>query len=162
MRWKFLPVVVKSRLRIDRVLVGCAHGLIPLPTSQLASRWMVGENNACGSCGRALGLLKHRELIGIHRVIFVYAGFDVPSRKIASEGSGKRACPESAHRRTLPETVIDVTRVQRRFFCAGIFQRLPDGTLPSCFGDVFAAPCRKCQGAEDEQKGRSSTHVRVH
>ena len=162
MRRKFLPPVVKPRLRIERVIVARAHGIIPLPTAQLASRRMVGEKNACGSCGRALGLLKHRELIGIHRVIFVYAGFDVPSRKIASEGSGKRACPESAHRRTLPETVIDVTRVQRRFFCAGIFQRLPDGTLPSCFGDVFAAPCRKGEGAEDEQKGRSSTHVRVH
>src|SRR5258708_1821786 len=142
MRREFLPSVVKPRLRIERVVIARAHGIIPIPTAELAYRRRISEQNPSRSRGRSLRLLKHRELIGVHRAIFVHTGFNVPPRKIASESPGKRPCAESAHRRTLPETVINVARIQSWFFRAGIFQRLPDGALPGHFGNFFAAPCR--------------------
>src|ERR1700676_514278 len=103
---------------------------------------MTGEENPRGSCGSSLRLLKHRELIGIDGAISVHAGFNVPAGKITSKGAGKRPCAESAHGCALPETVINVARIQSWFFGAGIFQRLPDGALPSGVGDFGAAPDR--------------------
>src|SRR5712691_10300135 len=141
MRRKFLPSVIKPGLRIERIVVARAHGIIPIPTAQLPSRRMIGEENARSSRGRSFRLLKHRELIGVRGAIFVYTGFNVPPGKIASESPGKGPCAESAHRRTLPETVVNVARIQGWFFRAGIVQRLPDGALPRRFGNLFAAPC---------------------
>src|SRR4051794_18723021 len=83
----------------------------------------------------AFGLLKHRKLIGPDGLIFMDAGFHVPAGEVSAIGAGEGAGAEAADGSALPETVVDMAGVERRLLCAGIFERLADGTLPGGFGD---------------------------
>src|ERR1700746_4113058 len=118
---KFLPSAIKPGLRIKRVGVAPVQEIIPIPTAQLASRRMIGEENLRCSRGRTLRLLKHRELIGVHLAMFVYTGFQVTPPKIASESLGTRL---SARRQTLPETVINVARIKMPVFSCRHFPKV--------------------------------------
>jgi len=57
-------------------------------------------------------------------------------QRAKSPRAGECAGTEAAYGCALPETVIDVTGVEHGLFCAGVFERLADGTLPGSFGDV--------------------------
>jgi hypothetical protein len=76
----------------------------------------------------ALGLDKHRELVRWNILIFVDSRFHMPALKIAAIRAGECAGAESADRRTLPETVINVSKL--RFAAARIRWRLPDRDAP--------------------------------
>src|SRR6266404_10009073 len=84
----------------------------------------------------AFGFLEHRKLIGPDGLVFVDAGFHVPAGEVAAIGARERAGTEAAHGSALPEAVVDMAAVERRFLCAGVLEGLADGTFPGGFGDV--------------------------
>src|SRR6266436_9689522 len=86
--------------------------------------------------GCAFGLLKHGELVGPHGLIFVDTGFDVPAGEVTAIGSRESSGAETADRGALPETVVDVTGVEGRLFCAGVLEWKADGTFPGGLGNV--------------------------
>ena len=84
---------------------------------------MIGHEHARGSGGFAGNLLKHGELVGRHRNVFVDTAFDVPAREIAAIGTRECAGAESADGSALPIAVVDVGFV---FADARIFERLAE------------------------------------
>ena len=83
--------------------------------------------------GVALGLLKHGELIGIDRLIFVDRGLDVPAGEVSPIAAGKCAGPHAADGNALPVAIVDIARIARH---AGIIERLAEGALPGSLRDV--------------------------
>src|SRR5438445_8790487 len=85
----------------------------------------------------AVGFLEHRKLVGPDGLVFVNAGFHVPAGEVAAIGARERACAETADGCSLPEPIVDMAAVERGLFCAGVFERLADGTFPGGFGDIL-------------------------
>src|ERR1700722_6127894 len=84
----------------------------------------------------ACDLLKHCELIARHRDVFVDSGFNVPACEVATVGARECARAESANRRALPITVVDVGFVLAN---AGIVERFAERTSPGDLRDFVAA-----------------------
>ncbi len=86
----------------------------------------------------AFRLLKHRELIGIHWLIFVDGSFDVPAREIAAIAAGKRSCSQAANGNTLPIAIVDISGNP----CdSGVRQGETQRALPCRFWNCIAGPC---------------------
>jgi hypothetical protein len=91
----------------------------------------------------AFGFLKHRKLIGIYGLVAVNARLQMPAGKIAAKGSRKSSRAESANRRTLPISVINVAAIERGLACPAIFQGLANRSLPRSFGDLIGERSRR-------------------
>src|SRR5579872_4581857 len=130
MSGKLVPPVVVPRLRIQRGVLTRSHWIVPLPTGKGSVLRMVRHQDTSDALGVAVGLLKHRKLIGIDRRIFVNSCLDMPARKISTVGSRERSGAKPADGGTLPIAVVDVAMDSRY---SGIRKWKPERTPPSCF-----------------------------
>jgi hypothetical protein len=152
------PSVVVPGLRIESVVVAGAHGIVPLPSLELAVPRMVGQQGLSDALGVTLGSLVHGELVRGHRLVLVDAGLDVPAGEVSAIGAGERAGSEPPDGRALPVAVVDVARALGRRASARVGERLADGTLPGHLGDgVSSGRCARRgdqRAGEDDRQGR--------
>src|SRR5262249_45819916 len=126
-------------------------GIVPGPGFQIVVIRMSGREDPGDAFSLILGLLKHRKLVRPLGLVFMNAGFHVPTSKIPAIGSRKGTGTEAANGSALPVTVIDVGRVERGLFRAGVCQRSANGALPRRFGDVVVA----ARDADAQDSGES-------
>src|ERR1700692_1266345 len=91
-----------------------------------------------GALRVAFRLLEHGELIGIHRLILIHCGLDMPAREVAAIAPGKRPGSKAADRDTLPVAVIDITGYARHSW---IFERKSQWAFPCSFWNIIASRC---------------------
>src|SRR3981189_3654281 len=101
MRRKFCPGIVVPGLRVERVVSARADGIIPLPGAEVVIFWMIRKEDLGDAFGRALGFLVNAKLVGVNGFVFMYAGFQMPARKIAAVGARESAGAETADRHPL-------------------------------------------------------------
>src|ERR1700682_2677256 len=94
---------------------------------------MIGEEDLGDTFRRALGFLVNGKLVGVNSFVFMYAGFQVPARKIAAIGARESAGAETADRRALPVTVVDQIG-ELGLARAGVGERLAHAPPP---GDIW-------------------------
>ena len=135
-----LPLVVKPGLGEKRIVVARAHRVIPLPCGQFAALWLPVHQHLRHSFRVPFRLLEHRELIGVHRLIFMDRRLDVPARKVSAIAARERARPQPSHRNALPVAVIDVARRPR---LARVLERQTQGPFPGGFRNSRLSPCRR-------------------
>ena len=131
-----LPLVVKPGLGEKRIVVARAHRVIPLPRGQFAALWLSVHQHLRHAFRVSLRLLEHRELIGVHRLIFMDRRLDVPACKVPAIAARERARPQPSHRNTLPVAVIDVARRPR---LTRVLERQTRGRFQAASG-IFACP----------------------
>ena len=131
---KAVPLVVEPRFREEGIIIARANGVVPLPIGEFAAlRLAVHQHLGYTPCV-AFRLLEHRELIGIHRLIFMDAGLDVPACEIAAITARERACTKATHGDALPIAVINITDIARH---PGILERKSQGPLPCGIWNTF-------------------------
>src|SRR5438270_10644651 len=96
--------------------------------------------------------LKHGELVGVNRPIFVDSILNVPTREVAAISSRESAGAKSADGSSLPITVVDMPVVKSWFLGPRISQRQTNSALPSCFGNGVSGKRRGRGQKNDRQK----------
>src|SRR5882762_10353555 len=100
---------------------------------------MIREEDLGDAFRRALGFLVNGKLVGVNSFVFMYAGFQVPARKVAAVGARERAGAETADRRALPVTVVNQIG-ELGFACTGVGERLANASLPGDFRNRVSRP----------------------
>src|SRR3981081_2019750 len=113
---------------------------------------MIGEEDLRDAFRRALGFLVNGKLVGVNSFVFMYAGFQMPARKIAAVGARESAGAKTADRRALPVTVVNQIG-ELGLAGAGVGERLADGWLPGEFRNRVSRPCREGRNGDEEKNG---------
>src|ERR1700682_4685372 len=113
---------------------------------------MIGEEDLRDAFRRALGFLVNGKLVGVNSFVFMYAGFQVPARKIAAIGARESAGAKTPDRSALPVTVVDQVG-QLGLAGAGVGERLAYASLPCDFRNCVSRPCREGRKGDEEKNG---------
>ena len=81
---QLFPAVVVPGLRIERVVVACAHRVVEVPCRRLPCVRFAGIEHRGHALVCPFRFLVHAELVEQQRLIFVHAGLHVPARKVAA------------------------------------------------------------------------------
>ena len=138
-RRQFVPSIVVPGLGVECVVSARTNGIIPFPGTELLILGMIGEEDLRDALRGAVGFLVNGKLVGVNSFVFMYAGFQVPARKIAAVGARERAGAKTADRRALPVTVVDQI-VQCGLAGAGMSERLANASLPGDFRNRISRP----------------------
>src|SRR5882757_4261604 len=101
-------------------------------------------------------LLEHGELVGIHRLIFVRAGLDMPACKVAAIAAGKSSRAKAADRNSLPIAVVNISG---NACDSGIAETKSQGTLPCSFRNRISTPRRR--GKQKHERAHQNVHRRA-
>src|ERR1019366_5757097 len=160
-RRQFVPTVVVPGLRVKRVVSSRADGIVPLPGAEVLIFGMIREENLGDAFRRALGFFVDGELVGVNGFVFVYAGLQVPARKVAAVGAGEGAGAKTADRRALPVTVVNQI-VQYGLACAGVGEWLANASLPGDFWNRVSRPQGGKRTEGDEEKNGAFRKTEFH
>lgn len=113
----------------------------------------MGSSAVTGQEGYRLssGSLVRGELIGVTNLVFVYPGFDVPAREIATIGPRKCSGAEAADGRLLPVAVVDASRILGNVW---ILEWQPDRSAPGSRGNCAGCLAKRRHRNNTRQKNR--------
>src|SRR5262245_11073574 len=114
---------------------------------------MAREQYLGGPSRIAFRLLKHRKLVGINRLIAMYARLQMPPSKVAAKRAREGSRSKAADRRALPVAVVNMPTIQGRFLCPRILERLPNRASPGGFGNIV----RSGRGGSGQNQQQSET-----
>src|ERR1700721_2030580 len=101
-------------------------------------------------------LLEHGELIGIHRLIFVNPGLNMPACKVAAIAAGKSSRAQAPNGNSLPIAVVNISGNARN---PRVVEWKSEWTLPCSLGDRIASPCRG--GTQQQERTQQNLHRRA-